>query len=346
MSRPLLIGHRGASGYVPEHTLASYTLALAQGADYIEPDLVATRDGVLVARHENEIGGTTDVAGHPEFEERRRTQYIDGIDVSGWFTEDFTLAELKTLRARERIPELRPHNMRYDGRFEISTFEEILTYIGHVNLMRAPARLRPIGIYVETKHPTHFASIGLALEPLLVAALKERPGVAPIYIQSFEVGNLRMLRRQCNHPLVQLMAEEGAPWDQSPEKGGSYEEMATPQGLARVSEYADVVGVQKSMVLGDGPGGKLVPTRFVEQAHAAKLKVHAWTFRAENAFLPVSLRQGTDPAKHGDLAGEIRRHVELGVDGLFCDQPDVARQALTRMPDATDAWPQLASARL
>jgi glycerophosphoryl diester phosphodiesterase len=330
MSQPIVIGHRGASGHLPEHTLAAYSLALLHGADFIEPDLVATKDGVLVARHENEISTTTDVASHPEFADRKRTQYIDGVDVSGWFTEDFTLAELKTLRTRERIPELRPKNRRYDGRFEIPTFEEILQYVGYVNSMRAPAKLRPIGVYPETKHPSHFASIGLRLEPLLLEALKQGLGTAPLFIQSFEVGNLRYLRRQCEYPLVQLMAAEGAPWDQSPEKGGNFANMATPAGLARVAEYATAIGVQKTMVIAEGAGGALTPTKLVEHAHAAGLQVHAWTFRAENMFLPVSFRRGTELAGHGDLAGEIRLHVQNGVDGLFCDHPDVARGVLPR----------------
>ena len=331
MSTPILIGHRGASGHLPEHTLASYALALLHGADYIEPDLVATRDGVLVARHENEISTTTDVADHPEFEERKRTQYIDGVDVSGWFTEDFTLAELKTLRARERIPELRAGNMRYNGRFEIPTFEEILQYVGYVNSMREPAGLKPIGVYPETKHPSHFASIGIRLEPLLLDTLKRCAGAAPVFIQSFEVGNLRYLRRQCEYPLVQLIAAEGAPWDQSPEKGGTYANMSTPEGLKRIAEYADVVGVQKSMVVSESPDGTLKPTALVDNAHAAGLKVHAWTFRAENMFLPVRLRRGTSLSAHGDLAAEIEVHVKAGIDGLFCDHPDIAKAALRRM---------------
>lgn len=330
MTTPILIGHRGASGHLPEHTLAAYSLALLQGSDFIEPDLVATRDGVLVARHENEISTTTDVADHPEFAERKRTQYIDGVDVSGWFTEDFTLAELKTLRARERIPELRPKNKRYDGRFDIPTFDEVLQYVGYVNSMRAPAGLRPIGVYPETKHPSHFASIGLRLEPLLLEALKYGLGVAPVYIQSFEVGNLRYLSRQCRYPLVQLMAAEGAPWDQSPEKGGNYASMSSAAGLKRVAEYASVIGVQKSMVMTEGADGALTPTSLVRNAHAVDLKVHVWSFRAENMFLPVSLRRGSELSKHGDLAAEIRAHVAAGIDGLFCDFPDVARAVMTR----------------
>jgi glycerophosphoryl diester phosphodiesterase len=332
MNTPLLIGHRGASGHLPEHTLASYSLALLHGADYIEPDLVATRDGVLVARHENEIGTTTDVADHPEFEERKRTQYIDGVDVSGWFTEDFTLEELKTLRARERIPEIRPRNVRYNGRFDVPTLDEILQYVGYVNSMRQPAGLRPIGIYPETKHPSHFASVGLRLEPLLIETLKRALGAAPVFIQSFEVGNLRTLRRQCDYPLVQLLAAEGAPWDQSPEKGGSYAMMSTSEGLRRIADYADVVAVQKSMVIAETGDGTLTPTGLVDHAHAAGLQVHAWTFRAENMFLPVRMRKGTDLTAHGDLAAEIQLHARAGIDALFSDHPGIARRALRSIP--------------
>lgn len=335
MSTPLLIGHRGASGHLPEHTLASYSLALLHGADYIEPDLVATRDGVLVARHENEISTTTDVADHPEFEDRKRTQYIDGVDVSGWFTEDFTLAELKTLRARERIPELRPGNTRYNGRFDVPTLDEILQYVGYVNSMRQPAGLRPIGVCPETKHPSHFASVGLRLEPMLLEALRRGLGTAPVFIQSFEVGNLRSLRRQCDYPLVQLLAAEGAPWDQSPEKGGSFARMSTREGLKRVAEYADVVGVQKNMVVKESADGTLSSTSLVEDAHAAGLQVHAWTFRAENMFLPVKFRKGADLAGHGDLASEILLYAGLGIDGLFCDHPDLARQALRTLSESS-----------
>ncbi len=293
----------GASGYLPEHTLPGYALAILQGADYIEPDLVATRDGVLVARHENEISGTTDVAAHPEFAALRRVQDIDGVRVAGWFTEDFTLSELKTLHARERIPQLRPDNARYDGRFEIPTFSEILEYLGHVNATRGQASLAPIGVYPETKHPSHFAGIGLALEAPLLAALRSGLGVAPVFIQSFEVDNLQRLRRDCGYPLVQLMSAEGGPWDQ---RAMSYAQMATAQGLRDVAAYAHAVGMQKSMLLAEGEDGALAATGVIAAAHAAGLVVHAWTFRAENVFLPKALRLGADDAAHGDLGAEVR----------------------------------------
>ncbi|MEJ0099756.1 MAG: glycerophosphodiester phosphodiesterase family protein [Pseudomonadota bacterium] len=327
----LLIAHRGASGYMPEHTLPAYSLAILQGADFIEPDLVATKDGVLVARHENEIGGTTDVATRPEFSERRRTQRIDGEELTGWFTEDFTLAELKTLRARERIPQLRPKNQQHDGRLEIPTFAEILAYLSYVNTVRGTAGLAPVGVYPETKHPSHFRAIGLALEPPLLAALKGGLGSAPVFIQCFETGNLRELRRQCTYPLVQLMSADGGPWDLS-DAGTAYNAMAGADGLRHIAEYANAIGVEKKMIITEGTDGVLRPTPLVPAAHAAKLAVHAWTFRAENYFLPKALQRGTEPTMHGDLAAEIHAHLAAGIDGLFCDFPDLARHAIDDFP--------------
>ncbi len=330
VNTPLLIAHRGASGYLPEHTLPAYALAILQGADYIEPDLVATRDGVLVARHENEIGGTTDVAGHPEFAERRRVQNIDGVDIDGWFTEDFTLAELKTLRARERIPLLRPGNVQYDGRFEVPAFDEILAYLAEVNVVRSQGGLAPVGVYPETKHPTHFAAIGLPLEALLLAALGKGLGNAPVFIQSFETGNLQQLRRQYSYPLVQLMSVEGGPWDQrTAGKSSEYSVMIERAGLAQIAGYASAIGVQKEMVMRHAKGG-MVATPLIDAAHAAGLAVHAWTFRAENQFLPVALRHGDDASSHGDMLAEIRAYAAAGVDGVFCDHPRLARLALAQ----------------
>jgi glycerophosphoryl diester phosphodiesterase len=326
--QPVLIAHRGASGCLPEHTLAGYALAIVQGADFIEPDLVATRDGVLVARHENEVSGTTDVAAHPEFVGRRRSQRVDGVEVTGWFTEDFTLAELKTLRARERIPALRPGNAQHDGRLEVPTFDEILALLAQVNATRAQAGLGPVGVYPETKHPSHFAALGLALEPMLLKSLDTGLGNAPVFIQCFEVGNLRQLRRQCEYPLVQLMDRQGGPWDLA--GSATYEGMSTAEGLHQVAAYAHGVGVQKQMVIGEQTG-QLQPTSLVSDAHAAGLAVHVWTFRAENCFLPKALRQGEDPAAHGDLAAEIGYHLAAGVDGLFSDFPALAREAIEQL---------------
>ena len=326
---PLVLAHRGASGYRPEHTLAAYRLAVRQGADYVEPDLVSTRDGVLVARHENEISGTTDVAEHPEFADRRTTKVVDGVSLTGWFTEDFTLAELKTLRAVERIPLLRPGNTRYDGRYEVPTLQEV------IDLVRSESRRlgRTIGIYPETKHPTYFDSIGLSLEEPLVAALRsnglDRPD-SPVFIQSFEVSNLVELSRMVDVPLVQLLSGPGTvPFDLVGSEGApTYGEMATASGLAEIATYADGVGPEKSYVIprrADGTLGR--PTSFVREAHRAGLLVHAYTFRAENAFLPVDYRIGSDPTDYGDYAGEITAYLEAGLDGFFADHPDLAVEA-------------------
>jgi glycerophosphoryl diester phosphodiesterase len=331
MSMPLVIAHRGASGHLPEHTLAGYALAVLQGADFIEPDLVATRDGVLVARHENEIGGTTDVAAHDEFAARRRTQLVDGVPVEGWFTEDFTLAELRTLRARERLPALRPRNALHDGEFGIPTFDEILALLSQVNAARRAQGLPLVGVYPETKHPSHFAGLGLALESSLLAALEAHGDGAPVFIQSFETANLAALRERCAHPLVQLMQLEGGPWDRSGTgRFERYAQLATPAGLRDVARYANAIGVQKEMVLGVDAQGRAVPTDLVRHAHEAGLAVHVWTFRAENAFLPSPLRRGADAAGHGDLAAEVQMFAAAGIDGLFSDFPDIACEALAR----------------
>lgn len=322
--RPLVIAHRGASGYRPEHTLAAYELAARTGADFIEPDLVTTADGVLVARHEPEIGATTDVADHPGFAARRTTKTIDGVVRDGWFAEDFTLTELRTLRAVERIPELRQGNTLYDRIFPIPTFDEILAL-----RERLSAELgREIGVYPETKHPTYFASIGLPLEPALVAALHraglDRAG-SPVFVQSFESANLRALRAVLPVPLVQLLDEAGGPADGS---AGSYAELRTPDGLAAIAGYADAIGPAKSLVI---PPGTARPTALVTDAHAAGLAVHAWTFRNENAFLPAPLRrQAAGTAGYGDALGEYRDFLAAGVDGMFTDHPDTAALAVSR----------------
>ncbi|URW77079.1 glycerophosphodiester phosphodiesterase [Sphingomonas donggukensis] len=303
--RPIVIAHRGASGLRPEHTIAAYTLAIEQGADFIEPDLVPTKDGVLVARHENEISETTDVSTHPEFARRKATKTIDGKAVTGWFTEDFTLAELRTLRAKERLPLLR--GTAHDGEFAIPTFDEIV----------ALAKARGVGVYPETKHPTYFASIGLGTDAPLVAALRKAGwdrADAPVFIQSFEVANLKALHRVTKVRLIQLMDASGAPADG---EAPSYAAMATADGLRAVATYAYGIGPAKALIR----DGDAVPSRLVADAHAAGLKVHPWTFRAENFFLPKSLRSGIDPRAHGRLQDEIARYLELGVDGFFTDFP-------------------------
>lgn len=334
-SEAIVIGHRGASGYVPEHTLAAYYIAIQQGADYIEPDLVMTKDGVLVARHENEIGGTTNVAQYPEFADRRTTKTVDGVEITGWFTEDFTLAELKRLRARERIPELRSDNTRFDDQFEIPTFEEVLALVDSVNEQRArearrdgERRPKPIGIYPETKHPSYFDSRGLSMDEPLVKALR-RFGYegkrAPVFIQSFEVSNLIRLSRMTRVPLVQLIDASGQPYDFAVSGDPrTYADLVTPEGLRFIAKYADGIGVSKSLVIPRDANGHLgAPTRVVRDARKAGLVVHVWTLRAENNFLPMNLRLGSDPSSLGDMPAEARALLEAGVDGYFTDHPNL-----------------------
>ncbi|PAX08386.1 glycerophosphodiester phosphodiesterase [Sphingomonas lenta] len=310
LSPPIVIAHRGASGERPEHTIAAYDLAIAQGADVIEPDLVPTKDGVLVARHENEIGETTDVADRPEFAARRTTKTIDGRAVTGWFTEDFTLAELKRLRARERLPKLRPGNTAFDGQEAIPTLQEVIDLA-----KRRSAELgRTIAIYPETKLPTYFASIGLGTDEPLVRALHAAgwsTADAPVFIQSFEVANLRRLSKLTRIRLIQLLDATGGPADGA---RPSYAAMATLDGLRDIAGYAWGIGPNKAML--GGRGGALV-----RDAHRAGLRVHPWTFRAENQFLAQPFRRGEDPAGRGDLHGEIAAALRLGIDGFFTDFP-------------------------
>ena len=315
MEKPLngqaiVIAHRGASGERPEHTIASYTLAIEQGADFIEPDLVLTKDGVLVARHENEISETTDVSARPEFAARRTSKTIDGQQMTGWFTEDFTLAELKALRARERLPQLRKANMAYDRQFEIPTFEEILEL----------AQKHKVGVYPETKHPSYFAAIGLPHEAPLLALLAKYGHTersAPVFIQSFEVENLKALSGKTKVRLIQLMDEKGSPPDRS---DLTYPAMATPAGLKTIASYADGIGPNKALVIPRTMIGNLgEPTSLVADAHKAGLAVHPWTFRRENYFLPLGQKSGIDPRSIGDLAEEIGAYLATGIDGFFSD---------------------------
>jgi glycerophosphoryl diester phosphodiesterase len=324
---PLVIGHRGASGYRPEHTLAAYELAIAQGADFIEPDLVSTRDGVLVARHENEIGGTTDVAAHPEFADRRTTKTVDGTALTGWFTEDFTLAELKTLRAVERIPALRPANATFDGQLEVPTLQEVLDLVASINADRR--RDDQVGVYPETKHPTYFDSIGLSMEEPLVATLDangyDEPNDA-VFVQSFETANLRELDRTSRVRLVQLYGGSGQPYDFTVAGDPrTYADLATPAGLAEVATYADGIGPPKGMVVPVAADGTLAaPTPLVADAHRQGLTVHIYTMRNENSFVPPALRTSADPAHRGQVEAEYAAMWAAGIDGLFSDNPDTA----------------------
>ena len=318
LSPPIIIAHRGVSGMRPEHTLASYQLAIEQGADFIEPDLVLTKDDVFVARHENDITDTTDVSKHPEFADRKTVKVIDGEKHNGWFTEDFTLAELKTLRAKERLPLLRPDNAKFDGQFEVPTLAEIIA-LAKKNSVGG----RVVGIYPETKHPSYFASIGKPMERRLVDQLKAagwHDAHAPVFIQSFEVNNLKLLHTLTGIRLIQLMDSTGGPADKA---APSYAAMITPEGLNAVAAYAWGIGPNKDMV----DKGEGTPSSLVADAHAAGLRVHVWTFRAENFFLPPSLKRGDDPKAHGDVDTAIRRQLAAGVDGFFTDFPLIGFKA-------------------
>jgi phosphodiesterase/alkaline phosphatase D-like protein/glycerophosphoryl diester phosphodiesterase len=328
-ARPIVIGHRGASGFRPEHTLAAYELAIAMGADYIETDLVTTSDGVLVARHENEISGTTDVAEHPEFADRETTKTIDGTTITGWFTEDFTPAELKTLRVKERLPDIRPANTAFDGMFEIPTLQEVIDL----------AKEHGVGIYLETKHPSYFDSIGLSLEEPLVSTLEDNGFTSasdPVFIQSFEIRNLMELSKMTDLRLVQLLDDSGVPWDFM-ESGITYSDLVTPEGLAEIATYAQGVGVNKNLIIPrDDNDNLLEPTSLIDDAHAEGLIVHAWAFQDENTFLPNDFKVG-DPSNPefsrspGDAVGEQVLFLKQGLDGLFTDQPDTGVEALSAL---------------
>jgi glycerophosphoryl diester phosphodiesterase len=315
--RPIVIAHRGASGLRPEHTPTAYRLAVDQGADFIEPDLCLTKDGHMVVRHENEIGGTTNIANHSEFAARKTTKVVDGEKIEGWFTEDFTLAELKTLRARERLPQLRPQSAKFDGTDAIATFEEV------VALARSESKRvgRVIGVYPEMKHPSYFASLGMPFEAPLAAKLKALgldSADAPVFVQCFEVQPLKAIRPLTKAPLIQLVSSDGGPADR---KGVNYKDMVSAAGLKMIATYANGVGPEWTMVVPVVDGGLGAATSLVSDAHAAGIAVHPWTVRAENYFLPPKLRVGTDPAAYGDVDAVYRALFATGIDGLFSDFP-------------------------
>lgn len=327
MCRPTIIAHRGASGYIPEHTLGSYALAITMGADYVEPDLVMTKDGHLISRHDSELSQTTDVSQISEFASRKRTQKIDAQEVTGWFTEDFTLAEIKTLRTMERIPNIRPGNARINGSFTIPTFQEIIDLVKSMQI----SQHRQIGIYPEIKHSTHFKRLGLPMEQLVVDTFHKNGytgSQAPVYIQSFEVNNLKELKNLTELRLLQLYESDKLvqPYDQVVLGTGlTYGDMATPGGLKEVAKYAAAVGPDKSYIIPRDSENRLgTPTNFVTDAHIVGLKVHPYTFRAENTFLPVEFRTAdTTESAIGDLSAELRVYIDAGIDGLFSDQPDI-----------------------
>ena len=315
-SKPLVIAHRGASGERPEHTLMAYRLAIAEGCDFIEPDLVLTKDGHFVVRHENEIGGTTDVAARPEFAARKTDKVIDGEKLRGWFTEDFTLAELKTLRARERLPQLRPGSAKFDGQDVIPTYQEV------IDLAKAESRRvgRVIGTYPEMKHPTFFAGIGLPMEQRLADMLKANDlnsRTAPVFVQCFEVAPLKAYGLIGKARRVMLVSQGPAPVD-----------VKSAAGVKAIAAFAEGLGPEWPLVTQiqtDAPvAGVPISTGLVDAAHKVGLAVHPWTVRAENAFLPKALQRGTSPAAHGDVGVILHGLFAAGVDGVFSDFPEMA----------------------
>ncbi|MER6419152.1 glycerophosphodiester phosphodiesterase [Streptomyces sp. NPDC001137] len=325
LPKPTIIGHRGASGYRPEHTFGSYNLALDLGADIVEAgDLVPTKDGHLVCRHEPEIGGTTNVADHPEFADRKATKVLDGVSVTGWFTEDFTLAELKTLRAIERIPANRPHNTIYNGRWEIPTFEEVLKWQDEQTRKRG----KQVWIYPETKHPTYFRKLGLGLEERVAKLLhkygKDRRN-SPVILQSFEPSSIQRLNKLVDNPLVVLLsAANSRPWD-FVEAGDprTVADLITPKGLREIAGYAQGLGPTLDLIITKKADGSLdKPTTLVADAHKVGLILHPYTMRNENPFLPAEYRKGTAADAYGDPFGAFRTYFATGIDGVFTDNAD------------------------
>ncbi|TYP87900.1 glycerophosphodiester phosphodiesterase family protein [Blastococcus xanthinilyticus] len=320
LPRPVVIGHRGAPAYRPEHTAASFELAIDLGADLIEPDVVVSRDGVLVVRHENELSLSTDVAERPEFADRRTTRVVDGAACTGWFTEDFDLAELRTLRAIERMPALRPLNTAYDGRFGILTLADV------VELARCRSTAdRPIRVLAELKHPEWAAAAGLPMGELVAEELR-RLGAdtadGTVVVQAFDAALLRELRGRLGDggpEMAQLVSDQPVG-----------DAMVTPAGLREISTYAQAVAPSRDRVLASAAGAGLTGTaHLVQQAHAAQLAVFCWTLRAENTFLPPHLRRGREPGAQGDAVADAVALLSLGLDGLITDSPDHAVRART-----------------
>ncbi len=332
---PLVFAHRGASALRPEHTLAAYAKAIADGADFIEPDLVPTKDGVLVARHESNITATTDVAGHPEFAARKAVKVIDGQRQEGWFTEDFTLAELKTLRAKERLGALRPESMGFDGQFEIAALGEIAALAARSRTTKG----KPVGLIPEIKHSTYFAGLGFDMEAKLIAAIKASRYLqrAPLIIQSFEIANLKRLRgalgKRRNVQLMQLIETPDVPQPADVVKAGgtlTFEDMLTPKGLADIATYAQwVVPHMRRVVMLDAAQNLGQRTAVVADAHRAGLKVSTFTLRPENQYLPANLRKGGETARNPQgMVADVKQLLGAGIDGFFTDDPLLGRVAV------------------
>jgi glycerophosphoryl diester phosphodiesterase len=316
---PLVIGHRGAPGYRPEHSRSSYELALAMGVDAVEPDVVATKDGVLIVRHENEISGTTDIARHSEFADRKTTKRVDGQALTGWFTEDFTWAELSTLRGRERLPEVRATSASFDDSQAILRLRDVLDIVREGSAEHG----REIGVVLEVKHATYFASIGLDLAPLIEQELRDAgwaDGELPLIIECFESTVLGQLRaRGIAASYVYLIEAAGRPYDLLVAEGKqalTYKATVTPRGLDGLVGKVDGISVSKRMLLARG-------NTIVQDAHERGLKVFTWTCRPENAFLAAEFRGPGGKGAFGDYESEWGVIARTGVDGVFVDHPDL-----------------------
>ncbi|MEU1128770.1 glycerophosphodiester phosphodiesterase [Streptomyces sp. NPDC005900] len=326
LPKPTVVAHRGTSGYRPEHTLGSYQLALDMGAHVIEQDVVPTKDGHLVCRHENDITATTDVAAHPEFASRKTTKSVDGTPLTGWFTEDFTLAELKTLRAKERIPGTRQRNALYDGRWDVPTLEEVLEWAEKEGRRRG----RPVWLHIETKHPTYFRKLGLGLEEPLAKLLRRygrHKKNSPNFLQSFEPSSIQRLAELVSAPRVVLLSgATSRPWD-FVEAGDprTVADLIKPEGLRWMARFAQGIGPTLDLIIPRKADGSLgTPTTLVDDAHDADLILHPYTMRNENTFLPANFRKGTDPTAYGDAFGAFKAYFETGIDGIFSDNADTA----------------------
>ncbi|GHH75602.1 glycerophosphoryl diester phosphodiesterase [Streptomyces sulfonofaciens] len=323
---PTVIGHRGTAGYRPEHTLGSYQHALDLGAHIVEQDVVPTKDGHLVCRHENDITATTDVARHPEFAGRKTTKTVDGTSLTGWFTEDFTLAELKTLRAVERIPANRPDNTLYDGRWQVPTYEEVLQWADRQGARRG----RPVWLYVETKHPTYFRKLGFDIEGMLARLLRtyhRDRADSPVILQSFEPTSVQRLSKLVDSPSIVLLDAAGTrPWDfVAAGDPRTVDDLVEPEGLAWLASFTQGIGPTLDLIIPKDADGRLTePTTLVSDAHDAGLILHPYTMRNENTFLPADFRKGTDPNAYGDAFGAFRTYFETGIDGIFSDNADTA----------------------
>ena len=322
MTKPTIVAHRGASGYLPEHTLAAYELGVRQGADAFEIDVVPTKDGVLIARHENDLSGSTDVATHPAFAARRTTKTVNGHEITGWFSEDFTIEEIKELRCVEPLPGLR--STAHDGRYAVPTLREILDLRASLSVELG----RPVGLKLEVKTPEYFTSCRLPIEDLLIPELT-RAGVkeagSPVEVMTFELHHLRMLRTLSVHAGMVFLVEEDLDLQVPGEGGATYGDLLTPGGLARVHDTATAIGPGRAVLFPPSDSGALgEPSRLFDRAHEIGLRVDCWTFRAENHYLPTDFRVGQHPATLGDMAGLVAAYVGAGLDTVITDHPDRA----------------------